>query len=917
MKPWERAKAAREGSSDVPAEPKKPWEVAKEARNPSILEKEFDREGAVKLWDALGNAADLGASPFAEGFNRGVEGFEESPVSIDHPAIDNPLIQVGETVSKAAEFPFRFDYGKAAEGFKDQLSKNIERPFQAPAEAAPYSESISGLMKASPLKSTQESAGGATPHILGLGMNILTPAPENAVFAVPKVAAKVKKSIGDLKGAVRSFEESQLAKALDKYTTKSQFVNSGFDTEVIAPRLVELDLSQYATNPDKMLKALDGEKTNNLVEVKKGSGVTQNITTEKKGIIQNIHEDMKARIKEVQDANGIEVQLPVLALSQKLKARSRILTRGRNADRGDAKAAEQIIDNVLKPFERVRVPGIPFDALIEHANRTAGDVPPPTPLNPPDLFPFVKQESLVNPPELPPRPEFEGISIPNPLRAVEDMNGKLPNLPSKFNVVRRYPAKPQEPQGYAGVLSEGARKKHESDLAAWEDEVAKLEKKYNAEEAGLENQASAQIKGAERVRESLANDAIAKYDSAILAWEDEVAKLQLEHQTLLSNARKYDEKVMDTKIKHASERFIERAKRNSAYKKDIIENDKAFFETVQKGMKSVIKKEPVSVGVTDLMEIRSYIGKQLDSKDFLIDKELSKQKEIYEQLYHGLKDEIRENLAPFDVKIGKHTLPASSYYEAQSDRMRRLIQAKNILEATPRAERLKPDFAAKILAVTTAGTAGIAAKGIDYYSQALGLGESVASNVGLGALGAFGTLGAMRTASRSSPELMTGLARKGRQGLGILEQNPEVVVPFSREGLKQMRDDNQRGRMPQSVPNIPEELIRTPLPRSTQSLMEKKSFVLAKVAQMMPEMYEAVSDTYKHEPERLGEIAQVLSMKAPHLFERDKYNRYDGRILSEKDKAQAIKDTLLRKDISSVQQSKIITRLNQTGEFGE
>lgn len=118
-----------------------------------------------------------------------------------------------------------------------------------------------------------------------------------------------------------------------------------------------------------------------------------------------------------------------------------------------------------------------------------------------------------------------------------------------------------------------------------------------------------------------------------------------------------------------------------------------------------------------------------------------------------------------------------------------------------------------------------------------------------------------------------------------------------------------------SVPNIPEQLIRTPLPRSTEGLNKNKPFVLKKVAQMAPEMFEAVKDVYENNPENLGELAQVLAMKMPHFFEKDKYNRFDGRILTEKDKSQAIKDTLLRKDVDAIAQGKIITLLNREGLF--
>lgn len=158
--------------------------------------------------------------------------------------------------------------------------------------------------------------------------------------------------------------------------------------------------------------------------------------------------------------------------------------------------------------------------------------------------------------------------------------------------------------------------------------------------------------------------------------------------------------------------------------------------------------------------------------------------------------------------------------------------------------------------------------------------------------------------------------RKGfkRAPVEILNNNQAPVEVIENDPGHPMSTP-QKGRMPQSVPNIPEQFIRTPLPRTTEGLMKNKNFVLGKVAQMMPDMFEAVQDTYEHDPEMLGQIAQVLAMKMPHIFERDKYNRFDGRILSEKDKQMAIKDTLLKNDLSSIEQAKIITRLNKEGLY--
>lgn len=160
----------------------------------------------------------------------------------------------------------------------------------------------------------------------------------------------------------------------------------------------------------------------------------------------------------------------------------------------------------------------------------------------------------------------------------------------------------------------------------------------------------------------------------------------------------------------------------------------------------------------------------------------------------------------------------------------------------------------------------------------------------------------------------------------VVPEAGRAVIPYALEETpgviyrQQVQDGTTTGRRPQSVggvENIPEQLIRTPLPRSSAELMEKKPFVLAKVAQMMPEMFDAVQDVFENDPEQLPELAQVIAQKMPQFFARDKYNRFDGRIFSEQDKNRAIKDTLLRKDIGSIRQAEIITKLNQEGIFEE
>ncbi len=135
-------------------------------------------------------------------------------------------------------------------------------------------------------------------------------------------------------------------------------------------------------------------------------------------------------------------------------------------------------------------------------------------------------------------------------------------------------------------------------------------------------------------------EALAKYDSAISDWESEVAKLQKEHQAELASGRKYDETVMDTKIKQAADRFTEKAKRNKAYNKEIIEADAEWQQHLEDAMKKKVFNKPRHWSLQDMMELRTNIGKRLSSAEFHSDKPLTMEKEVLEEIYHNLREEI-------------------------------------------------------------------------------------------------------------------------------------------------------------------------------------------------------------------------------------------------------------------------------------
>lgn len=133
---------------------------------------------------------------------------------------------------------------------------------------------------------------------------------------------------------------------------------------------------------------------------------------------------------------------------------------------------------------------------------------------------------------------------------------------------------------------------------------------------------------------------------------------------------------------------------------------------------------------------------------------------------------------------------------------------------------------------------------------------------------------------------------------GVQKYVPEAIRKFTPFALEETPGTIYRqqfqGRRPQSVSpairSIPEELIKTPLPRNTESLMKNKNLVLGKIAQMAPEMLEDVAYMMNEDPQAFEAAMPALSEKMPHFFERDKYNKFNGVIHEPKMMKLAIAD---------------------------
>lgn len=148
----------------------------------------------------------------------------------------------------------------------------------------------------------------------------------------------------------------------------------------------------------------------------------------------------------------------------------------------------------------------------------------------------------------------------------------------------------------------------------------------------------------------------------------------------------------------------------------------------------------------------------------------------------------------------------------------------------------------------------------------------------------------------------------------IRRMMPEAVQKTPGVLFRQQIQENDRGgRRPQSISpairSIPEEVVKTPLPRNGEELLQKKNLTLAKFAQQAPEAYEDVKYLMEEDPEAFLELIPQIAQKVPHLFQRDKYNSFNGRIIDPTMMQRAISDIHQNKQMNNFQKSEAIQRI--------
>lgn len=314
--------------------------------------------------------------------------------------------------------------------------------------------------------------------------------------------------------------------------------------------------------------------------------------------------------------------------------------------------------------------------------------------------------------------------------------------------------------------------------------------------------------------------------------------------------------------------------------------------------------KPVTITLTELHELRKNIGKLLSDRDFYKtpDMAMSMETETLRDVYRQLGETIENTLDGLKIKKGADVeLDAKELYKAQNNKLKHLYDLKSMLEYTPIKELKESDLAAivaggvaKGAALGTAGLVG-AISGFPQYSIPA---AATGATLGLG-------LSAAQKVEQATPEYLTSILKQASNVA------PEITGTAG-AGAGMLFKGNA-GREPQSIGIDPMQIAKSKLPRTTEGLIQKKELVVAKLAQanIPPEMIKAFVQALNEDPEAVSGIATQLTTMAPHLFEKAKYNTFDGIISDPDEAARAADQTSKRDDLDSIQKAKLINELNK------
>lgn len=362
-------------------------------------------------------------------------------------------------------------------------------------------------------------------------------------------------------------------------------------------------------------------------------------------------------------------------------------------------------------------------------------------------------------------------------------------------------------------------------------------------------------------------------------------------------------------------------------------DDRAFKRYSNK-LKNELKVSGVDKKMTleEAQRAKQRIGKRLNKSIFErpADKGLALEKDVLRDIYQGLKQSIEEGANKIEVPIEGVETNFGDYIRGQNLRLKKLIEISDNLKDIPAKELTRANIIENAVKSLKGGLSTAGAFGLAGYNP---MGGFVLGAGGRSAADAVS--GAAPRAARFQKFLGKKGIEKGRKavsGAGPTRTFLQQMADEEEGRVPQSIEIEQEGAQPQSTPvqtganvkndvstqpkaeTIPEAIVRARLPRTTEELLEQKDLVKAKVAQMAPEMFDGVSEALDN-PYQVSKIMPLVIKRFPNLFMPDRYNRFDGKVISKEDMAEATKDIEMDDNFSDYEKAEIISHMNKTGEL--
>ena len=276
-----------------------------------------------------------------------------------------------------------------------------------------------------------------------------------------------------------------------------------------------------------------------------------------------------------------------------------------------------------------------------------------------------------------------------------------------------------------------------------------------------------------------------------------------------------------------------------------------------------------------------------------------------------------------EAKSGQ-PLPADQRVSAQIKRDIAVNLRKFVLKNLPKEQSNRMKYLNQVSSTLKNVRGNAIEKGIaEFEGKQFAMGAPLGANVAYLGSKVLESLGADTEGSLSRAAMGDVIERVPEGARNMMSEGMRRYLPAEGRRLMQNSEGSPalmgleallgstNAKEPQSLPSS---LISVKLPRNTQEVLKRPNLLIAKVAQQAPQHYDMLMQA-KDDPEAMAQILPIISRDMSALFERDKYNSWDGKVIDPADQHRFREDINADESLRPHQKASIIDKFNRTKEL--